>query len=52
MQVNYVGPTANHKIIRAQVNLTRAWALVGPGADTPLHIKLDYIYVIKLEVPR
>ena len=30
-------PTANHKFTRTQVNLTRAWALVGPGVDTPLH---------------
>ena len=29
-------PTANNKFTRAQAKLTRAWALVGLGVDTPL----------------
>ena len=28
-------PTVNHKFTRAQVKLTRAWALVDPGVDMP-----------------
>ena len=38
MKVNYLYPTVHHKFTRAQVKLTKAWALVGPGVDTPLPV--------------
>ena len=34
---NLCRPTVNHKVILAQVKLTRAWALVGPDVDMPLN---------------
>ena len=38
MKVNYLYPIVHHKFTRAQVKLTKAWALVGPGVDTPLPV--------------
>ena len=36
-QVNYLGlAKVNHKFTRAQIKLTRAWALLGASVDMPL----------------
>ena len=47
--------TANHKFTKAQVKLTRARALVGPGLDTTLHKAKNEVHfssqILNEEIP-